>query len=73
MVWYVADVNYALQKTASQSVTYQNRIYYAASMAVDGNLDTRTSAYSGYYSTYWWKVDIEEQIIFTYATFYVGK
>ena len=73
MVWYVAGDNYALGKTASQSHTYNNNTEYAASKAVDGFLDTTTSTYTHGYRTgeYWWKVDIGDRIIFTYATIYV--
>ena len=74
MAWYVAGDNYALGKTASQSHTYKNETAFAASKAVDGFLYTTTSTYTHGYGTrdYWWKVDIGEKIIFTYATIYVG-
>ena len=40
--------------------------------AVDGNLSTRgVSTDSFITGDYWWKVDIGERIIFTYATIYV--
>ena len=61
--------NYALSGTASQSNTYQSRI---ASNAVDGYLNTYSAATSGYnVGNYWWKVDIGERVILTYATIYV--
>ena len=61
--------NYALSATASQSNTYQNRI---ASKAVDGYLNTYSASTNDYnVGNYWWKVDIGERIIFTYATIYV--
>ena len=66
---YFTGNNYALSGTASQSNTYLTR---TASNAVDGNLNTYSAA-TNYYNTgdYWWKVDIGERIIFTYATIYV--
>ena len=61
--------NYALSGTASQSNTYLTR---TASNAVDGNLNTYSAATNRYNEgDYWWKVDIGERIIFTYATIYV--
>ena len=67
---YFTGNNYALSGTASQSNTYLSR---AASKAVDGNLNTYSAATSGYnVGNYWWKVDIGERIIFTYATIYAS-
>ena len=43
-----------------------------ASKAVDCNLTTRATSTDNYNEgDYWWKVDIGERIIFTYATIYV--
>ena len=45
---------------------------HSAEKAVDGDLDTRAvSTYDYNTGNYWWKVDIGERIIFTYATIYV--
>ena len=43
-----------------------------ASKAVDCDLTTRATSTVGFGTrNYWWKVDIGERIIFTYATIYV--
>ena len=45
---------------------------YSADKVVDDDLDTYGVSTSSYnIGDYWWKVDIGEKIIFTYATVYV--
>ena len=45
---------------------------YTADKVVDYDLDTYGVSTNNYTTgTYWWKVDIGERIIFTYATIYV--
>ena len=44
----------------------------AARFSVDGDLSTRGVSSDEFITgDYWWKVDIVERIIFTYATIYV--
>ena len=54
---------------------FVNRAYvtgYTADKVVDGDLTTYGVSTSSYNTgDYWWKVDIGESIIFTYATVYV--
>ena len=53
-------------------MSHLNNNIRAAEFAVDGYLNTYSAATSGYNEGYyWWKVDIGERIIFTYATIYV--
>ena len=54
--------------TLSHDMTNDNK----ASKAVDCDLTTRATSTNNYAEgDYWWKVDIGERIIFTYAAIYV--
>ena len=62
--------NFALNKEAS--VSHHHTDNRPAEDAVDGDLSTRAVSSGGFITgDYWWKVDIGERIIFTYATIYV--
>ncbi len=63
--------NLALGKPATQSSTYNNNPYDAASMAVDGNYNSFTHTHCWQGINQWWRVDLED--VYTIATITVGN
>ena len=63
------EYNYALSKEASQSSTYTNDDQYLSQNAVDGLQNTLSI--TNFASNQWWKIDIQDRILFSYVQVYV--